>query len=122
MWVVEFHGRLANTALLYTIAMILYSLWRYFRKQVPDGNYWGALAIAEVVYLIQGALGLIVWLTGAGEVERLFVHALYGIVSVMIVPGMFLYSRGRESNKLLIIFSAALLFQMGIIIRGMSTA
>jgi hypothetical protein len=122
MWVVEIHGRLANTALLYTIAMILYTLWRYFRKQGPDSNYWGALAIAEVVYVIQGILGMVIWLTGLGELERLFVHALYGIISVLVVPGMFLYSRGRENRRLMLIFALALLFQMGIILRGMGTA
>jgi hypothetical protein len=122
MWVLEIHDRLSNTALLYTIAMIIYALILYFRKQGPNSNFWGALAIAEVVYLIQGALGLIAWLTGVGEVERLFVHALYGIVSVLVVPGMFLYSRGRENRRLMIIFAAVLLFQMGIILRGMGTA
>jgi hypothetical protein len=122
MWVLEIHDRLSNTALLYTIAMVIYALILYFRKQSPNSNFWGALAIAEVVYLIQGALGLIAWLTGVGEVERLFVHALYGIVSVLVVPAMFLYSRGRENRRLMIIFAAVLLFQMGIILRGMGTA
>ncbi len=122
MWVLEIHDRLSNTALLYTIAMVIYSLILFFRKQSPNSNFWGALAIAEVVYLILGALGVIAWLTGVGEVERLSVHALYGIVSVLIVPAMFLYSRGRENRRLMIIFAAVLLFQMGIILRGMGTA
>jgi type IV secretory pathway VirB2 component (pilin) len=122
MWVLEFHSRLANTALLYTLAMLIYSLILFFRKQNANSNYWGALAIAEGVYLIQVILGTVAWLTGMGELERFFVHALYGIVSVLVVPGMFLYSRGRENRWLMLIFAGALLFQAGIILRGMSTA
>ncbi len=121
MWIIEFHDRLSNTALLYTIAMAIWSLWRFFRKEGPSSNYWGALAIAEAVFLIQGILGMVIWIGGMSELSNLFMHALYGIVSVLIVPGMFLYSRERETPKLMLIFAIALLFQIGIILRGMAT-
>ena len=121
MGIIDIHSRLGNTALFYTIAMVIWSFWRFFRKQPPDSNFWGALAIAEILYLIQGALGMLIWLTGKSVVDNLFMHGLYGVVGLLVVPGMFIYSRGRESVRLMVIFGAALLFQIGIIIRGMMT-
>ena len=77
MSLIEIHSRLGNTALFYTIVMAAWGLWRYIRKQNVDSSYWGALVIAEVLYLAQGGLGAYLFLSGIGVLQR-SIHILYG--------------------------------------------
>ncbi len=121
-WIIDIHGRLGNTALFFTIAMAIWSFFKFFRKQGPDGNYWGALVIAEVVYVIQGLLGAIIMLLGIGVVDNLVMHSLYGVLSLLPVPGMFIYSRGKENTRTMLIFGLVLIAQIALILRGMATA
>jgi len=122
MGLVEIHGNLANTALLYTIAMALWGLWRYFRRQGVDGIYWGALAIAEVLYVVQGALGAFIFFSGAGNLTGRYIHILYGVVSVLVAPGIFMYTRGEATRRVMLVYSVGFLFLVGIILRSMATA
>ena len=121
MSIAEVHGNLGNTALFFTIAMAVWGLWRYFRRQGPDSNYWGALVIAEVLYLVQAGLGLFAFLSGAGELARPYIHILYGIVAVLVVPGVFIYSHGDDQRRTSLYYAIAFLFLVGIILRSKAT-
>ncbi len=118
---IEIHGRLANTALLYTGIMALWGFWRYFRRQGIESNYWGALVIAELLYVLQGSLGAFIWLSGAGVPARGGIHVLYGVVSLMVLPGVFFYTKGEATRRAMMVYAAALLFLVGIALRAMST-
>ena len=96
MSIVEIHGRLGNTALLYVIILAVWALWRYFRRQGVDSNFWGALAIAEILLLVQGAFGAYIYFAGIGYLERQFMHFLYGIVGLIVIPAVFALIRGRD--------------------------
>lgn len=122
MSVIDIHGRLANTALFYVAIMGIWGLYRFFRRQGVDGSYWGALIIAEVLLLVQALLGAYIWVSGAGFLPRPAVHILYGVVSILIIPGVFLYTRGDDHRRVSLIYGAAFLFLIGIVLRGMSTA
>jgi hypothetical protein len=115
-----FHDRLSNTVLLYLIIMAVWGFWRYIRKQGVSPNYWGALVIAEIVILVQGAAGALMWLTSALRPGR-SIHLLYGIVIAMSLPAAFLFTRGREARRDVLIYSAVLLFLVGIAIRSIVT-
>lgn len=121
MSLAEIHARLGNTALFFTIAMAVWGLWRYFRRQGPDSNYWGAMVIAEVLYLIQAGLGVFVFFSGAGSLSKPFIHILYAIVTLLVVPGIFLYSRGDEQRRSSLILALAFLFLVGILLRSAAT-
>lgn len=121
MSLIEIHSRLANTALAYTVIMALWGLWRYFRRQGVGSNYWGALVIAEILYLVQASLGAYLFIGGAGVLTRGYIHILYGVVSVLVVPGVFFFTRGDESRRVALIYAVALLFNMGIVLRAIST-
>lgn len=114
------HDRLSNTVLLYVIAMAVWGFWRFFRKQRVDPNYWGALVIAEVLILVQGGVGGIMWLGSTLRPER-SIHLLYGILIALSLPAAFLFTRGRDERRELLIYSAALLFLIGITIRSIVT-
>jgi hypothetical protein len=122
MSLVYVHGRLANTALLYTIVLAAWGLWRFFRRQGVDSSYWGALVIGEVLFLAQGGLGLYMLVSGIGNLAGRYIHILYGVVSVLVIPGVFLFTRGEEQRRAMLIYGVALLFLVGILLRARFTA
>jgi len=121
MSIIEIHSRLGNTALFYTIVMAAWGLWRYFRKQNVDSNYWGALVIAEVLYLAQGGLGAYLFLSGIGVLQR-GIHILYGVVSVLVIPSIFAFTRGQEERRSMLVYGVGFLFLVGIVLRAITTA
>lgn len=121
MTIIDIHSRLANTALLYAVILCLWGLWRFFRKQNIDSSYWGALVIAEVLLLTQVILGAYLWLSKVGRLSGA-VHILYGVVSLMVIPGIYLYTRGDDRRRAGLIYGLGFLFLVGIIMRAMITA
>jgi hypothetical protein len=121
MSLIEVHGRLANTALYYTIAMALWGLYRYFRKQEVDSNFWGGLAIGEILYLAQGALGAFLFLSGRGVLTNAFMHILYGVVAVLTPPALFMWTRGDTGRRVMLVYGVGLLFLVGILLRSITT-
>ena len=121
MSIIEVHGRLGNTVLFYTLIMAGWSFWRYFRREGVSSSIWGATVIAEVMYLIQDLLGVFIWISGAGRLSG-GMHILYGVVNILILPAIFLYTRGDESPRTMLIYGAAYLFLVGTIYRSIATA
>lgn len=117
---IEIHARLGNTALLYTLATGLWGLWRYFRKQGVDSNYWGSLVIAEGLIIVQGLLGAYLWLIGLRPL-RGGIHILYGIAAALVIPAIFGFTRGGSTRQVSLIYGVGLLFLAGLIIRGIVT-
>ncbi len=120
MVIVDIHARLANTALLYFLALTIWGWWRFLRRQGVGSSYWGALAIAELVLLVQGGLGAYLWLAGFRPAR--VIHLLYGIVSILVIPGIYAYTQGREERSEMLVYSAATLVLVGLVIRAMTTA
>lgn len=118
MSVFEIHGRLGNTALLYTIILAIWALWRFFRRQGIDSNFWGALVIAEALLLVQGGLGGYIYLSGIGHLSRQFMHMLYGIIGLLIIPVVFSFTRGNDRRGVMLVYGIALLGQVAIILRA----
>ncbi len=117
---VVIHGRLANTVILYVVIMALWGFWRFFRKQGMDSSYWGAVVIVEVLLLLQGALGFFLYFIGLSP-GRGWVHILYGIVGAIALPAVYLYTKGRDDNRDILIYAVAFMFQTGIFMRAMIT-
>ncbi|MFC1878845.1 hypothetical protein ACFLZW_02920 [Chloroflexota bacterium] len=122
MTLVEVHGRLATTAMLFIIIMMLWGLWRFIRRQGVDGNFRGALAVAEILLLVQGALGSFLYISGTGALERGYVHILYGVVGALAIPAIFLYTREDENRLSVLVYVAVLLFLVGVLFRSMATS
>lgn len=114
------HSRLANTVLLYCLILGVWGLWRFFRKQGVESSFWGALVIAEALVLIQGALGVILWAMNLRP-ERGVVHILYGVVSALSLPAVYVYTRGRDERREMLLYGVVLLFMVGIALRAMAT-
>jgi len=120
MTLVELHARLANTALFFCIIMGLWGTWRFLRKHGMDSSYWGAAVIAEVLILVQGALGAYLWIIGLRPARN--IHVLYGIVAALAIPMIFFYTKGREERPEMLMYAVGFLILAGLLLRAMSTA
>lgn len=106
------HQRLAGTVVLFTTLGAVWGLVLYARGRGVDGTFWGILYIAEIVYIVQAASGVLRGLGGAVPSEG--IHWLYGIVTIVALPGYLAISRGRDDRiaarnyGLLLLFLAAM--------------
>jgi len=121
MSLADIHGRLGYTALFFTLIMALWGLWRFFRRQGVDSSYWGALVIAEILYIVQAGLGAFLFFSGIGVLTGGYIHILYGVVSILVIPAVFFFTRGDELRRAMLIYGIGLLFLVGVLIRSIST-
>jgi hypothetical protein len=117
----EIHSRLANTLLLYIIAMAVWGLWRFLRRKGVDGSYWGALAIAEIMIVVQGLMGAYLWFINTLRPERGGIHILYGVVSALAIPAVYVFTKGGDQRRDMLVYAAVLLFTIGLVLRAIST-
>jgi hypothetical protein len=120
MTISELHGRLSNTALLFFFFLSIWGYWRFFRKQGVDASYWGALAIGELLLLVQSGLGAYLWVIGLRP-ER-GIHLLYGIVALLAIPAAYAYTKGQDTRADILIHGTTTLITVGLIFRAISTA
>jgi len=119
MSITQIHGALANTVVYYFVILALWGLFRFFRKEGISSNYWGALAIGEILIITQGALGAFLWIGGARPEQSL--HFLYGIIGALVIPGLYLYTRGDERLQVMLVYGISLLIAVVLIIRAIMT-
>jgi hypothetical protein len=117
----EVHARFANTAMIYCIIMAIWGLWRFFRGQGLSGGYFGAVVIAEILFAIQGLMGLILWF-GAESFRPGYVHWLYGIVLVLGAPIVYVYTKGKQERPEMLLYAIAFLVLIFIVLRARITA
>jgi hypothetical protein len=117
--VTEVHGALANTALYYFILLAVWGTFRFIRKQGVDSAFWGALVIAELVLGVQFLLGGYMWLSGLRPGRT--VHLLYGFFSLMPLPAMYMYTKGRTDRPEMLMYSVIALVMIGVLLRAMFT-
>jgi hypothetical protein len=115
----QVHGALAKACLYYFIALAVWGTWRFIRKQGVDSNYWGALVIAEILLALQFLLGGYLWLAGFRPARS--IHVLYGIVSLLALPGVYMYTKGRTERPEMLMYAVVALITVGLILRAMFT-
>jgi len=120
MSLTDFHEGLARAVLIYFLILAVWGLWRYARKQGIDSNFWGALIISEILVILQGGLGVYLWVSGH-QPGRGWIHILYGVVSALTLPGVFAFTRGEQDRRVMMIYGVALLFLVGIALRAAGT-
>jgi hypothetical protein len=121
MTLAEVHGRLANTAMIYCIIMAVWGLIQFFRGKGVSGGYFGAVVIAEVLFAIQGLIGLILWF-GVSTFKPGWVHWLYGIVLLMGAPLVYAYTKGKNDRPEMLLYAVAFVIMIALVLRAMVTA
>jgi hypothetical protein len=116
---VEIHARLANSVVLFLLAVGLWALFNYVRRQGLSSSYWGTLVIGEILLGVQAILGVVLYAQG-GRPPRI-VHYLYGVFILLVWPGIFAFTQGRATRREALIYGVVSLFMVGIAIRSITT-
>ncbi len=116
----EIHRGLAQTGILFFIALGVWAIWLRVRSRPLDGSWYGAAAIGEILMIIEFLLGWLLYGQGLdGNLSRGFVHILYATVAVITLPAAYLYlSRMQDENIKTILFAIVCFFLMEVIIRA----
>jgi CDP-diglyceride synthetase len=114
-----FHDRLSVTILLFFAVAGLWGLLEYARGNTLSGSISGALVIGQVLVVIQGALGMVLYLFGDRPDDP--VHLLYGFTAALVLPFVWSYMRSRAPRQALLLYSLIALFIVGLAIRGITT-
>jgi CDP-diglyceride synthetase len=113
------HDRMATTVLLFMAAVGAWGLFSFSRGESLSGSLAGTLAIGQVLIVIQGALGAVLYLDGFRPEGT--VHLLYGATAVLVLPFVWSYAKERHPRQSLLFYSLAALFIAGLAVRGMAT-
>jgi hypothetical protein len=113
------HDRLASTALMYMLIVSLWAFWRFFRKKGIDSTFWGMVAIAEILLILQAGLGIYLWLSGLRPARS--IHILYGLLIPALIPGAYFYTKGRTGRAEILIFATATIIIVGLLVRASFT-
>jgi len=116
----QLHGVLSNSAVLFFLILGIWGLYRAIRKQGVGGSYLGALVIGELIFVAQAVMGIILAI-GGGVPGRGSFHYLYGAFALVALPGLFAYLRGDDSNQAQWYYGLATLFLFGIALRAIGT-
>lgn len=120
MGLLEIHDSLANTAVLFIAALGIWALiWR-FRGLPLDRSWFGAAMIGELVIVIEGALGGMLYLQGLDSaLPRPFMHILYGVVALICLPAAQSYFGNlQDENVKTLAMAATCAFLWGILLRA----
>jgi len=116
--VLSLHGRAGTALVLYYTAVGLWGLYLGIRDSGPTPGFRGAVAIAVIASIVQGALGFLVFLLG--NPPRL--HILYGFAVALAMPLAASLVRDRAPRGQSVALGLAALFTAGLAIRGIITA
>ena len=100
--------------------MAIWGFWRYYRKQGLGSSFMGALAINEILILVQGVLGIILW-ASALRPERGFMHILYGAITALTIPATYAFTRGRDTRREMLVYALVLIALVGLAGRAIVT-
>jgi hypothetical protein len=120
MGLLQIHDSLANTAVLFIAALGIWALvWR-FRGLPLDSTWFGAAMIGEILIVVEGALGGLLYLQGmSSALPRPFMHILYGVVALICLPAAQSYFGNLEDeNVKTLAMAATCAFLWGILLRA----
>jgi hypothetical protein len=113
------HRVLSNTTWLFFLLVGIWGMYRAIRSYGVDGSYLGAMAVGEILFVVQALLGAIL-LFGSASPGR-SVHFLYGVFAIIAMPCLFAYLRGDDSNNAQWAYAIMTLFLFGVALRAIGT-
>jgi hypothetical protein len=114
------HERLATAMILYSVVAGVWGIVGGLRRQTMSGNYWGIIAVAEVLFVVQALVGITLWLGGDRPARG--VHILYGVVANLSLPAYYAMSKGRDDSRAVSTYGLLFFFLVAITLRAMTTA
>ena len=102
------HARIGLAGSLFLVLSGVWAFYLYFRHRGVDSNLRGMLAIAEILFVAMAVLGIVMAIGGA-QVGR-WVHYLYGVLMVILIPSAFAITQGRDGRREALIYGLLTLF------------
>jgi len=119
MFLTDLHCRVGLAVVFFSFALGAWGVLAFLRGMGVSGSYFGALVIGEVLIVAQALVGVALLLTGQFPVDGL--HLLYGIVIPLAWVAVYVYTRGAQTRREMIIYAVMSFFVMGLGIRGIMT-
>ena len=100
------HGYGARVLLIYALVLGGWGTYHYFRNQPLSGGFRSGYVIMAGLTPVQGLIGLAA-LAAGGQPREGLLHMVYGVFSVVFLPGAYLYSRGGSVRRETLILAGA---------------
>jgi heme A synthase len=114
------HSGLFRAGLLISAIVAGWGLYMYVRRLSPTSGFRSTLVLTEGLFIVQGLLGIAIFLGGRRPHDNL--HWLYGVLLVIVLPIALSYTSGRNDRQQSLVFGLAGLFMVGLAIRALTTA
>jgi hypothetical protein len=105
--------------LLFFVVAGVWGLVEFARGGAIGGTIAGILIIGQVLVVVQGALGMVLFVFDQQPEDM--VHLLYGFTAALVLPFVWSYVRDKAPRQGLLLYSLVALFIAGLAIRGMTT-
>ena len=122
-FVLSLHRGLFFAGLVLAIVIGGWGLVMFFRRMAPTGGFNSALLVTEALFIIQGLVGVTLFLGGRRPHDAL--HWLYGILLVIVIPIAMTYGASpaeRDQRRQSLVYGIAGLFMAGLAIRALTTS
>lgn len=117
----DIQTRLYLACLIYSLVVGGWAFFLAFKGRALDSNFFGALVINEVLFVVTAAFDVFLLLNGGIVPGRPDVHLLYTATGVLTIPGVYALLRGQSTSREAAFYGMACLFLAGIAIRAIIT-
>lgn len=113
----QIHNQLATSVTIFSGLVTLFALYLLITRQPISGNFWGAVAVGEILIILHALTGLAAWIFGG--IPARGVHFLYGATAVITWPAIYAYTQGETGRPLIWVLASMFLF--GVTLRSSET-
>ena len=116
----EIHTGVARAGSTFMAILAIWALVLRFRSRPLDGNWFGAAMVGELLLIAQFIMGwLLYFQTSGAGLPRAYLHILYGMVALLVLPAGYSYfGRIEDENVKTIAMAFICFFLWGIIQRA----
>ncbi|HET9014963.1 MAG TPA: hypothetical protein VFN57_05165 [Thermomicrobiaceae bacterium] len=114
----QLHQSVAAAIALYMLILGIWGLVAAARSGVTP-SYRGSLAVAEVLTLVEAAIGGLLLVAGDRPGDPL--HFLYGALVPLGIPATYIFAHTRSPRRAALLYGIATLFIVGLTIRAIMT-
>jgi hypothetical protein len=119
MFLTDLHCRVGLAVIFFAFALGVWGVLAFLRGMGVTGSYFGALLIGEILMIAQAVIGVALIVTGRFPMDGL--HLLYGVVIPLSWAAVYVYTRGAQTKREMIIYAVMSFIVMGLGIRGIMT-
>ncbi len=96
----ELHQILFNMHILYSLALGVWAVYTFSRREAISGHFWGAALTYALLAGLTLLVGVVMLLAGMQPRSgRVVVYVLYMLWLAIIMPGLFSLMSGRDDSR-----------------------